>query len=189
MVMQSVVSARGLGLHTRRGWVFRDVDLDVAPGELRALTGPAGSGRTSLLLALAGRFKITDGALERHGRAALAYVPGVTDPDPNLTVAEHISERSLLLGRDASGPRRWSIRPGADRPPSRLAERLGRDLTPLEKHRLGLTLAQLENPDLIAVDDADTGLSTAERIELWKELQALADEGYAVIATCREDPR
>ena len=173
--MQSVVSARGLGLRTRRGWVFRDVDLDVAPGELRALTGPAGSGRTSLLLALAGRFKITDGTLERHGRAALAYVPGVTDPDPNLTVAEHVLERSLLLG---------SKRVPVDHP-----DRLGRDLTPLGKHRLGLTLARLEDPDLIAVDDADTGLSTDERAELWTQLQALADDGYAVIATCREDPR
>jgi ABC-2 type transport system ATP-binding protein len=157
--------------------VFRDVDLDAARGDLRALTGPAGSGRTSLLLALAGRFKITDGVLERHGRAALAYVHGVTDPDPNLTVAEHVVERSLLLGR--RGP---SVAVDG-------ADRLGRDLTPLDKHRLGLALARLEDPDLIAVDDADTGLSTDERRELWKELQALADDGYAVIATCREDPR
>src|ERR687884_623134 len=97
--MQPVVSARGLRPRTPRGWGFPDVDLDVNPGELVALPGPAGSGRTSLLLALAGRFKITDGTLERHGRAALAYVPGVTDPDPNLTVAEHVEERRLLLGR------------------------------------------------------------------------------------------
>src|SRR5689334_4445301 len=120
MIMQPVVSAHGLGLRTRRGWVFRDVTLDVAPGELRALTGPAGSGRTSLLLALAGRFKITDGRLERHGRAALAYVPGVTDPDPNLTVGEHVAERRLLLGL-----RRTPVAAEG-------ASRLGRDLTPLD---------------------------------------------------------
>src|SRR5690348_10029436 len=176
--MQPVVSARGLGLRTRRGWVFRDVDLDVNPGELVALPGPAGSGRTSLLLALAGRFKITDGSLERHGRAALGYVPGVTDPDPNLTVAEHVQERRLLLGRA-------SRRLGEIENP----HRLGRDLSPLGKHRLGLALATLDDPDLIAVDDVDTGLSTAERSELWAELQALADDGYAVIATCREGAR
>jgi len=174
--MQPVVSARGLGLRTRRGWVFRDVDLDVNPGELLMLPGPAGSGRTSLLLALAGRFKITDGALQRHGRAALAYVPGVTDPDPNLTVAEHVRERRLLLGR--AGRLDEIENP----------DRLGRDLSPLDKHRLGLALARLDDPDLIVVDDVDTGLSTAERKDLWAELQALADGGYAVIATCREDP-
>jgi len=177
--MQPVVSARGLGLRTRRGWVFRDVTLDVAPGELRALAGPAGSGRTSLLLALAGRFKITDGRLDRHGHAALGYVPGVTDPDPNLTVAEHVAERSLLLRRPVPDVAPDGLSPG----------RLGRDLSPLDRHRLGLALARLENPDLIAVDDADTGLSRNERAELWKELQALADDGYAVLATCREDPR
>jgi len=177
--MQPVVSARSLGLRTRRGWVFRDVTLDLAPGELRALAGPAGSWRTSLLLALAGRFKITDGRLDRHGHAALAYVPGVTDPDPNLTVAEHLAERSLLLRRP--------VAPVAL--DGHLLERRGRDLSPLDRHRLGLALARLENPDLIAVDDADTGLSTDERAELWKDLRALADDGYAVLATCREDPR
>jgi ABC-2 type transport system ATP-binding protein len=179
--MQPVVSARGLGLRTRRGWVFRDVDLDVAPGELVAVTGAAGSGRTSLLLALAGRFTITDGSLERHGRAALAHVPGVTEPDPNLTVAEHVQERLLLLGR-RRGP---TARVLLDNP-----DTLARDLSSLERHRLGLTLARLEDPDLILLDDADTGLSAAERDQLWTELRALAAGGLAVVATCREaDPQ
>src|SRR5689334_23634817 len=88
-MLMPVVTARGLGLRTRRGWIFRDVDLDVKQGELVALTGPSGSGRTSLLLALAGRFVTNRGTIERRGPAALGYVPDVSEPEPGLTVAEH----------------------------------------------------------------------------------------------------
>ncbi|MFC4017499.1 ATP-binding cassette domain-containing protein [Micromonospora sp. GCM10011542] len=108
-----VVEASGLGLRTRRGWVFRDVDLAVGAGELHAVTGPPGSGRTSLLLALAGRFPTSEGRLVRHGSAALGQVAGVHEPDPELTVAEHVAERLLLLGRRArlGGERRRRAAP------------------------------------------------------------------------------
>src|SRR4051794_28933479 len=91
--------AEGLGARTRRGWVFRDVDLTVPDGAFETLAGPTGSGRTSLLLALAGYFKVTTGAVRRDGPAALAYVAGVHEPEPGLSVAEHVEERLVLLGR------------------------------------------------------------------------------------------
>ncbi|GAB3955858.1 hypothetical protein GCM10027614_66430 [Micromonospora vulcania] len=107
-----VVEASGLGLRTRRGWVFRNVDLTVGAGELHAITGAPGSGRTSLLLALAGRFPTSAGRLRRHGAAALGQVVGVHEADPELTVAEHIAERLLLLGRraDPTGLKVWHRR-------------------------------------------------------------------------------
>ncbi|MFG3555654.1 ATP-binding cassette domain-containing protein [Micromonospora sp. NPDC047557] len=108
-----VVEARGLGLRTSRGWVFRGVDLAVKAGELHAIVGAPGSGRTSLLLALANRFPTSEGQLELRAAAALGQVAGVHEPDPELTVAEHISERLSLLGRraDRAGP--TALRPGA----------------------------------------------------------------------------
>ena len=115
-----VLTARGLGLRTRRGWVFRDVDLDVEPGELVALTGPSGSGRTSLLLALAGHFRTTAGTRRLAGRAGIGLVPRINEPEPGLTAAEQVRERELLLGRSA----RWPV-------PVDPAT-LGRDLTPYQ---------------------------------------------------------
>lgn len=189
--MDSVVSARGLGVRTKRGWVFRGVDLDVAPGELVAVTGAAGSGRTSLLLALGGYFRTTHGTLVRPGRAALGYVPRVTDPEPNLTVAEHLEERLILSGGA------WWRRPRQRRSTAidRLAvyfespSTMGRDLTTLERHLLGLAQARVTDPDLILVDDTDPGLSTVEHDRLWAELRALADAGTAVVAACRDANR
>src|SRR5437764_3262974 len=169
-----VLTAQGLGLRTRRGWVFRDVDLTVEPGELVALTGPAGSGRTSLLLALAGHFRTTAGTRRLAGRAGIGLVPRINEPEPGLTAAEHVRERELLLGR----PARWPV-------PVDPA-RLGRDLTPYECQRLMLRLATLDEPALVVADDVDLGLSTVERSRLWAALTDLAAQNYAVVVTCRE---
>jgi ABC-2 type transport system ATP-binding protein len=173
-----VISAQGLGLRTRRGWVFRDVDLDVFPGELVAVAGPGASGRTSLLLALAGRFATSTGKVVRHGRADLGYVPGVTDLEPNLTLRDHLRERQLLVG---GGARQAAPRSGTP-------EKLARDISALDRQLWGLALATVAAPAVVLVDDVDSGLSTEERDELWSELRKLAIDGIAVVAACREVP-
>ncbi|MFF5171201.1 ATP-binding cassette domain-containing protein [Micromonospora sp. NPDC000089] len=199
-----IVEAVGLGLRTRRGWVYRDVDLTAEAGELHAVTGPPGSGRTSLLLALAGRFPHNVGTLHTRGPAALGQVAGVHEPDPALTVAEHIQERLLLLG-PVPRRRRQLVPVAAVR--ARRAYRReayaaalagagfsdvpldpdlrGRDLTPQQRQVLGLVLATLSGPSLIVADDVDTGSDAAERAWLWDALARLSDQGYAVIASAR----
>ncbi|SCE64471.1 ABC transporter ATP-binding protein [Micromonospora mirobrigensis] len=203
--MSVVVEASGLGLRTRRGWVFRDVDLTAAEGELHAITGPPGSGRTSLLLALAGRFPVGEGRVLRHGSAALGQVAGVHEPDPALTVGEHIQERLLLLG-PVPRRRRQLVPVAAVR--ARRAYRRdafataisgagftgdvpfdpdtrGRDLTPLQRQVLGLVLATLSGPKLIVADDVDSGSDAPERAWLWAAMARLAEQGYAVVASAR----
>ncbi|SCG70233.1 ABC transporter ATP-binding protein [Micromonospora coxensis] len=200
-----IVEAHGLGLRTRRGWVFRDVDLTVEAGELHAVTGPPGSGRTSLLLALAGRFPHNAGTLRTHGPAALGQVAGVHEPDPALTVAEHIQERLLLLGPVPRRRRRLvpvaAVRARRAYRRDALATALsgagftgdvpldpdvpGRDLTPVQRQVLGLVLATLSGPSLIVADDVDAGSDAPERAWLWAALTRLADQGYAVVASAR----
>ncbi|TDC29317.1 ABC transporter ATP-binding protein, partial [Micromonospora sp. KC213] len=200
-----IVEAHGLGLRTRRGWVFRGVDLTAEAGELHAITGPPGSGRTSLLLALAGRFRCNAGSLRVHGPAALGQVAGVHEPDPALTVAEHIEERLLLL-RPVPRRRRQLVPVAALRTrrayrQNALATALagagftgdvpldpnlrGRDLTPVQRQVLGLVLATLCGPSLIVADDVDAGTDAGERAWLWAALARLADQGYAVVASAR----
>jgi ABC-2 type transport system ATP-binding protein len=183
----AAVRARGLGIRTRRGWVFRDVDVDLVPGELVAVTGPSASGRTSLLLALAGHFRTTHGSVAVDRPTALGYVSRVHEPEAGLTVLEHVTERLLLLGRAPWRPRHrlaaarrvledYPLDPGT----------LGRDLDAYGSHLLCLALAQLRHPGLIVVDDADVALSTAEHTALWKRLRRV---DATVVVACREvDP-
>jgi ABC-type multidrug transport system ATPase subunit len=120
------VTAEGFGLRGPRGWAFRGVGVDAKPGSLIAVEGSSGSGRTSLLLALTGRMKATEGTatvgtarLPKQLAAvrrvsALAHVSGVTDLDPALTVGEHLHERALLQRR-YGGSVRGLLRPRVER--------------------------------------------------------------------------
>ncbi|MFC9242400.1 ATP-binding cassette domain-containing protein [Streptomyces decoyicus] len=122
----AAVTAAGFGVKGPRGWAFRNIDLDAAPGSLIAVQGPSGSGRTCLLLALTGRMKSAEGTAEVGGLplpkkkaavrsvTALAHVPGVAELDPALTVGEHLRERALLQGR-FGGSLRALLRPRHER--------------------------------------------------------------------------
>ncbi|MFD4134310.1 ATP-binding cassette domain-containing protein [Streptomyces goshikiensis] len=146
----AAVKADDFGLKGPRGWVFRNIGIDAAPGSLIAVEGPSGSGRTCLLLALTGRMKPTAGHAEVGGHrlprkmaavrriAALGPVSGVNDLDQALTVAEQLREGALLQRR-YEGPVRALLRPRGERRTStaaRIEEALavaGLDLATLPK--------------------------------------------------------
>lgn len=213
------VRAGSLGLKGPRGWAFRDITVDAEPGSLVAIEGPSGSGRTCLLLALTGRMKPTEGVaavgglkLPRHMAAlrrvsAVANVAGVTDPEPALTVGEHLRERSLLQRRFGDSlrellhPRARRAHEARLRVDAALAaagldlESLPkgsrtavRDLERLEELRLSVALALIGRPRLLGVDDVDMKLSDAERAEVWDLLRSLTRAGTTVLAVCRTAP-
>ncbi|MFD3946515.1 ATP-binding cassette domain-containing protein [Streptomyces sp. NPDC058579] len=215
----AAVVADGFGLKGPRGWVFREVGFRAEPGALVAIEGPSGSGRTCLLLALSGRMKPHEGHAEVAGLplprrmaavrriSALGPVPGVSDLDPALTVAEHLRERALLQRR-YDGAVRALFRPPAERAAATKAridaaleasgldldalpkaERTSvRDLERLEALRLSVALALIGRPRLLALDDTDLKLSAADRAEAWKLLRSIADAGTTVLAVCSEAP-
>ncbi len=110
-----VIRAEGLGLAATTGFetsarsgktsVLSDLDLTAAPGTLVVVHGPHGSGKTPLLLTLAGRMRHTEGKLVVVGRllpdeaaavrrrTSLAEFSGVNDLDPLLTIGDHLDER------------------------------------------------------------------------------------------------
>ena len=63
------IKAAGLGVRVGEQWLFRDLDLDVAEGELLVLTGDNGSGKSTLLNILYGTRAPTEGTVQVAGRA------------------------------------------------------------------------------------------------------------------------
>ncbi|WEH32957.1 ATP-binding cassette domain-containing protein [Streptomyces sp. AM 4-1-1] len=215
----AAVIAEDFGLKGPRGWAFRHVRFDAEPGSLVAIEGPSGSGRTCLLLALTGRMRPGEGYAEVAGHrvprrsaavrrvCGLGPVPGVSELDPALTVAEHLRERALLQRR-YGGALRAFLRPRAERSAetgSRVdgalaaagldlaslpkAERTSvRDLERLEALRLSVALALVDRPRLLAVDDTDLKLSDAERADAWALLRSIAADGTTVLAVCSQAP-
>ncbi|MFD4634306.1 ATP-binding cassette domain-containing protein [Streptomyces sp. NPDC058284] len=215
----AAVAAGGLGLQGPRGWAFRGIGFEAEPGSLIAIEGPSGSGRTCLLLALTGRMRATEGHARVGGFrlpkqlaavrriSGLGPVPGVTDLDPALTVAEHLHERALLERR-FGGSLRGLLRPRDERR-NELRLRVDaalaaagldleslpkgrrtsvRDLERPEVLRLSVALALIGRPHVLAVDDTDMKLSDAERAAVWDMLRSLADAGTTVLAVCSEAP-
>jgi ABC-2 type transport system ATP-binding protein len=175
-----VLTASGAGVRHRRRWLFQDLDVSVEPGEIVAIVGPPGSGRTTVLLALSHRFKLSAGRVT--GAAALGWVPDVTSPEPVLTVIEHVRERLLLTGRP---PREAEQVPLLGLDP----QTKGYELSPFQRQLLGLVLARLERPRVIALDAVDEGLDEGETRQLWTLLESIAEDGIALLVTAREvDP-
>ena len=105
----SHVSLRDWGMSGKQGDVFSGVDLDVPCGSVAIIQGAARSGKTSLLLSIAGRMRVTSGEghvgeldirkQSRHVReqVSVGHVAGLTDLENDFTLAQHIAERLIML--------------------------------------------------------------------------------------------
>jgi ABC-type branched-subunit amino acid transport system ATPase component len=179
---QELIRAEQLGLRTRRGWVFRDVELSLAAGSVTAIAGPAGSGRSMLLLTLAGRAKPTTGRLVVAGQeqrpeirrlVAVARVTDAVELEPEMHVVDHIREADVLGHHDY----RWAAGViGLDVDPTAVVAELATDDAVL----LAAALALAGRPKALVVDDVDIAATPAEQRRIWTALRA-ADT--TVIAT------
>lgn len=103
------VHLRDWSMSGKQGVVFSGIDLDVPSGGLAIIRGSAGSGKTALLLSIAGRMSVSKGEgrvldldLRKRARAvrgivAVGHVEGLTDVEKDFTVAQHIAERRIML--------------------------------------------------------------------------------------------
>jgi zinc/manganese transport system ATP-binding protein len=84
------VGLRAAGLRQGGRWLWRNLDLAVAPGEFVAVLGPNGAGKTSLLRVLLGLTPLSSGAVEVGGRAPhrgsnlVGYIPQQRGFDADL---------------------------------------------------------------------------------------------------------
>ena len=194
------IDAEGLAVRSAEGPVFTGLDLAVAPGSLTAVRAGSGGGRTALLLTLSGRMRPSGGqlAVDGHplpraarrvrGIASLALCPGVNDLDDRLTVGEHLTERLLLRLRPAPRAARAEALAAAGLDGLDTGRRTGA-LTAAQRRRLGVALALLDEPRLILVDEADTGLDAAEQEAFWAVLRDVADAGTTTVAACADAER
>jgi ABC-2 type transport system ATP-binding protein len=173
----TVLTVTAAGVRDRRRWLFHDLNVTASAGDIVAIVGPPGSGRTTVLLALAQRFRLSTGRVDVSGTAALGHVPGVSEPESVLTVAEHVRERALLAGRR---------RPGEVALHGLDPDLRGFALSPYQKQVLGIVLARMAQPEIVALDAVDEGLDEGEREALWALIDEMAAAGTTVLVTARD---
>jgi ABC-type multidrug transport system ATPase subunit len=187
------IVARELGVGGARGAVFAGVELAAAPGQLVAIAGPGGSGRTSLLLTLAGRMRPTHGSAEVGGRrlpqeakavrrlVTVARATGAVELQDRWTVQEAVDLQEVLRGHriDAREAAATLDLCGIS---ARGEDRI-EDLHPAQRTRLAAALAWFEGPPATVVDDVDRGTNTLTEAAIWQVLRGLADRGTTVLAS------
>jgi branched-chain amino acid transport system ATP-binding protein len=175
--------------------VVRPVTFSLAPGEIVALLGRNGMGKTTLLRGLVGLAPVRRGHLtlggqtivgvptERIARAGIAYVPAGREIFGSLTVRENL----LMCARPVDGG--WTIERVLALFP-RLGERIGnggKQLSGGEQQMLAIGRALMTNPRLLLIDEATEGLAPLVAREIWRTLgQIRRTSGIAAIIVDRD---
>jgi energy-coupling factor transport system ATP-binding protein len=154
------------------------VDLTVGRGEVVALEGPNGSGKTTIGKLAAGLLTADSGSVLREGRAG--YLS--QDPGRYLVRERVVEEVGLAVDGDEERAGVALARVGL----AWAVDRHPRDLSSGERERLGLAAVAVGEPELLVLDEPTRGIDPARKAEISAWLAAYADEGRGVLVATHD---
>ena len=195
--LREVVKIHGAGRAALR--VLDGVDLDVAAGELVAVTGRSGSGKSTLLNVVGGLDHADRGLVEVGGvrldgapervlaplrRDRIGFVFQSFHLLPELTGLENVLLPARLDGRGRSLARGEELVTQLGLGDA--AERLPVVLSGGEQQRLAIARALVNDPELVLADEPTGNLDEESGAIVLSLLRAIADEGRAVLLVTHE---
>jgi branched-chain amino acid transport system ATP-binding protein len=182
------------GVHTYYGasHVLHGVTFSIGEGEVVALMGRNGMGKTTTIRSVLGLTPPREGRIllrggdvtgwpaHRIASRGVALVPEGRGVFPTLTVHEN-----LVV---AARPGPWTLERALSLFP-RLRERrdhLGTQLSGGEQQMLSIARALLTNPALLLLDGATEGLAPLVRAEIWDALRKVRAEGMAALVVDKD---
>jgi ABC-2 type transport system ATP-binding protein len=168
-----------------------DVSLAVAPGECLGLLGPNGAGKSTLIRSIVGRV-VPDGgsvavfgaaAASTEARMALGWVPQELAIYPRISCTENLGAFGRyygLKGQTLDEAIKWCLHWAAleDR-----AGELARNLSGGMKRRLNMAAGMLHRPRVVLFDEPTVGVDPQSRNRIFEMIEALRDQGAALIYT------
>ena len=196
---ESVVRAEGLTRRfTRpdgRPLVALDrVSLSVTRGQLTALVGPDGAGKTTLMRMVAGLLAPDEGSLHVLGRDVarnaqevqdrISYMPQRFGLYEDLSVQENLDLYADLHGVPQAVRRERFARLMAMTDLARFTARPAGKLSGGMKQKLGLACTLVRSPELLLLDEPSVGVDPLSRRDLWEILlQLVRDEQLSVVVS------
>ncbi|MFD2264930.1 ABC transporter ATP-binding protein [Lacibacterium aquatile] len=172
--------------------VLFGIDLALAQGNVAALLGRNGMGKTTTIKCLTGLLPVRGGSIRFAGkeiagltpeaiaRQGLAVVPEGRQIFPNLSVRENLT---AFAGNRAGSQDPWTFDKVIAFLP-RLGQRLsnmGNQLSGGEQQMLAIGRALMTNPHLLILDEATEGLAPLIREEIWRCLATLKSAGQSIL--------
>ncbi len=198
----ALLRVRGLSRYFGAVPAVHDVDLDVVPGERRAILGPNGAGKSTLFNLIAGDLPPSSGSVELFGRdvttlavrkrvrLGLGRTYQTSRVLGGLTVEDNLYLAGLGAGNGHLRPFRGGSEAALRARARETAERVGLadrlavlagSLSHGEQRQLEIGLALVPSPRLLMFDEPAAGLSRAERMTLTKLLLELDREVTLII--------
>ncbi|MFH9401552.1 ABC transporter ATP-binding protein [Streptomyces sp. NPDC017638] len=166
----------------------RGISFSVARGEIFALLGTNGAGKTSTVELLEGLAAPAGGRIRVLGHDPCRERAAVR-PRTGVMLQEGGFPAELTVAETA---RMWADCTTGARPPAEVLERVGlqdkravrvKQLSGGERRRLDLALALLGDPEVLFLDEPTTGLDAEGRRDTWALVRALRDQGTTVLLT------
>ncbi len=188
-----ILQVEGLDLFYGDAQALDGISLGAQEGELVAIVGANGAGKSSLIRTIAGMEKPRAGRISFRGRditglpshricdLGIGQVAEGRQIFPSLTVEENL-EMGALLPRARSAMAESKARVFAMFP--RLAERRGQAAGTMsggEQQMLAIGRCLMSRPELIMFDEPSLGLAPALVAELFRTVRTLNEEGMTVL--------
>jgi len=184
------------GLEVRYGAIraVREISLRVEAGELVALLGANGAGKSSTLMCIAGALRASAGSIRLAGedvtstspegmvRRGVATVPEARNVFPDLTVAENLRLGAYIRRHDRRAVAEQWDKMLALFP--RLAERSSQPAGTLsggEQQMLVIARAMMSQPSMLLLDEPSLGLAPTIVDQIFEMIQALRSSGLTIL--------
>ena len=171
--MTHAVQVRNLRKSYGKNEALRGVDLDVGQGEVFALLGANGAGKTTALECIEGLRRYDGGSVSVRGRTGIQL--------QSASLPAHIRGKEairLFAKWNRTSPDRAMLAAlGAEV----LADKQYREMSTGQKRRLHLALALIWDPDIVFLDEPTAGLDVEGRISLHRYIRELKARGKTIV--------
>ncbi|WP_167137246.1 ABC transporter ATP-binding protein [Diaminobutyricimonas sp. TR449] len=199
--MSALLSVSDLVIEYHGTSVVRAVDgvsLSIAPGEVLALVGESGCGKSSLARAVVGMEKPRSGAVryrdstvpllgvrrreKRFTSIQMVFQDPNSSLNPRIRVGTQISEgikAALARGESGSSPEEWLERVGL---PTAMVTRYPHELSGGQRQRVAIARALAARPDLLVADEPISALDASSQASVADMMRRLAlDAGAGLL--------
>jgi ABC-2 type transport system ATP-binding protein len=170
---------------------LQDLNAQISYGRLTGLVGPDGAGKTTLMRILTGLLTPSSGHAAVAGfdvvddndaiHVATGYMPQRFGLYEDLSVMENMRLYAQLRGMNADGHADLFAELLDFTRLAPFTGRLAGKLSGGMKQKLGLACALMARPAVLLLDEPGVGVDPVSRQDLWRMVQALTDEGMAVV--------